>query len=801
MKNYVSFLRSVNEILTDAEESNIIYLHTHKNNEDSTLDHHNRPLVNFGSCSYLSLEHQKKIKEGAVKAVDDFGTQFSSSRAYMSISLYSELESLLTQIFGYPTVVTPTTTLGHMGVVPLIIEQDDLILIDHYAHNSMRMAIDQIKHRGNQIEMIRHNSISKLKDHLNEQQGKNGRVWYFADSVYSMNGDYAPLDELYDLLDEFDNFHLYIDDAHGMSCYGEKGAGYLLSRKPLHNKVIMLTSLAKGFGSGGGCIIIKDKEKLDFIRRCAPTLITGGPIQPATLGASCASAKLHLSSEFESLQNELRDKIDYCSYLLDNTSLPVISEPSSPIFFIGCHLPKIASRTIQLIKSDGYFLNYGVFPAVPISKSGIRFTITRNHSLKQIKGMVSCLEQRFFQVLLEEDLELNKIRRIFGLTREELSIEIKSELKVQTFTSINDISEDIWDNIFRGRGSFDYNGLQFLERNFTNQVEIENNWDFDYVIIRDENDKIILATFLTTCLCKDDMMMSSDVSDAIEAKRKHDKWLMTSRTTMLGSLLTEGSHLFLAPSVKSKEALKMLLSQIQIIKHNRNSENIILRDFEKESRDIDQIFLQEGYVKTEMPDNNRIGNITFKDESSFISSLSYRSRKHIRHDVLKNKDKLTTRSVKKLEGNLLIHCYQLYLNVKNSNLSLNTFALPISLFEDMANDNKWDTELVYVKGLDLPIAFSCSYLNHKSYNPMVLGMDYDFLKSHKVYKFVLYRVVMRAIRYKVNQINLGFSANLEKKKIGAKQVKTHSYSQFQDHFNLEYLTSLSLSNKEKSVKI
>ncbi|MDH5615277.1 MAG: hypothetical protein OEY62_01895, partial [Acidimicrobiia bacterium] len=96
-----------------------------------------RPLVNFGSCAYLGLNVDPRLKQGAIDAIRRFGPVFSSSTAYTSIDLYTLLEDRLAQMFGTGHIVLPaTTTLGHLAALPVLVSPDDVVLIDTQSHAS-----------------------------------------------------------------------------------------------------------------------------------------------------------------------------------------------------------------------------------------------------------------------------------------------------------------------------------------------------------------------------------------------------------------------------------------------------------------------------------------------------------------------------------------------------------------------------------------------------------------------------------------------------------------------------------------
>ena len=191
-------------------------------------------LLHFGSCSYLGLELDPRLKQGAADAAMRYGTHFSSSRAYLSARLYTELEGLLEQVFEASVVVAPTTTLAHLAALPILCEEQDALIIDQQAHHSLHMATNQLRALGTRVETIRHNRMDLLEVRIDELKKHHRRIWYAADGVYSMYGDLAPAEALEGLLNRHDQLHVYVDDAHGIGWSGKHGRGYVLSRVDLH---------------------------------------------------------------------------------------------------------------------------------------------------------------------------------------------------------------------------------------------------------------------------------------------------------------------------------------------------------------------------------------------------------------------------------------------------------------------------------------------------------------------------------------------------------------------------------------
>lgn len=154
---------------------------------------HGRTAINFGSASYLGLELDSRLAEGTIDAVRRFGTQYCSSRAYVSSSQYPVIEELLEEVFGAPVIVTPTTTLGHLSAIPTVVQEGDMVLMDSDVHSSVKMAVDVVKARGIRAEVIPHNDLDKLVEKIEACKKTCNDIWFMIDGVYSMHGDIAPL--------------------------------------------------------------------------------------------------------------------------------------------------------------------------------------------------------------------------------------------------------------------------------------------------------------------------------------------------------------------------------------------------------------------------------------------------------------------------------------------------------------------------------------------------------------------------------------------------------------------------------
>lgn len=348
-------------------------------------------LKNFGSCSYLGLERHPLLERGALAAVEKYGTQFSISRAYLQSPLYAELESALSTIMGRPVVSAPSTTLAHLAALPVLIGDDDAILLDQFAHASLHMATELVDDVP--IELVRHNRMDLLERRVAQLSEQHERVWYVCDGLYSMLGDFAPFSELALMLDRYPKLHLYIDDAHSMSWTGEMGRGAALSALGQFDRVIVALSMAKAFGSSGGILAVPTEEMRDRIRRCGGPMIFSGPLPPAVLGAGVASARLHLSDELSTMQADLRARIDHARQVIARCQLRTATDDRTPIVMVQYDSGEVAMKVVAALRTRGFYTCPSTFPAVPVNKPSIRFTVSLHNSFEDIEDFISTLAE------------------------------------------------------------------------------------------------------------------------------------------------------------------------------------------------------------------------------------------------------------------------------------------------------------------------------------------------------------------------------------------------------------------------
>lgn len=793
--SHPNFVDTINDVLYEAKKREVLMLESNdKKWKGSHINIKNKELSNFGTCGYLGLETHPKIIQKSIEFAQSFGTQFSVSRTYLTSQQNKYLESLLSQIFNNkPVIAYTSTTLTHIGILPIVVGHNDAIILDQQSHISIQNAALLMSPKGVPIEIVRHSNMEMLEYKLKSYNDKCEKIWYMIDGVYSMYGDIAPIDDINQLMLKYPKLHLYVDDAHGMSWYGKNGCGRIFESCELNERTIYVSTLAKGFGTMGGLVVFPNETWYKKVIIHGGPLAYSHPLPPPMMGASIASAEIHLSSEITILQTSLKEKLEYTKELIEDSNLPLVSNPETPIFFVGTGQPTVGYNLNSRILNDGYYVTIGIFPGVPIKNTGLRFTINNHLTKPQIKGFIDSLKHHYPQVLKEEGKTMNDVLKAFKMPLIIETVDTKvSKVKLKEFRSIKEIGKTIWNNFYYNKGNFDWDALVLIENAFKNNPLKENNWDFYYLMIQDEKDEIILMSFFSYGIFKDDMLSPVNVSDQIEKVRLNDPYYLCSTTLTMGSLFTEGEHLYLNRNHdQSKEALKGMINWAIEKQTSLNANVLMMRDFIREDNYFSDIFHEESFFKLDMPFSNVIDISPYSDIQSLISHLSPKNKKNYKQEVQKYTANFDIKFKTKLTEEEIDEMYGMFLNVANRNKSLNIFPYPKRLITEISNNPFWETMCLYIKtNEEFSLAAVCFiHFSEKTFNPIFLGMNYDLATEYKVYKQLLFQLTNRAIVLKKEIVHLGLSADTDKRKIGAVQIGKSVYISTKDSFNLEILNS------------
>lgn len=798
-----NIIDTVDEVFSLAKEKRSLHLYADDYRLDGrSLTINGNETLHFGTCGYLGLEQHPQIKKGAIEAIDRYGVQFPMSKTYVSNPLYTELEEQVESMYGAPVVISKNCTLSHLATIPVLIRQTDVIILDHQVHASVQEASKKLLGQGVAIEMIRHSNLDMLEERVKELRNKYERIWYMADGVYSMYGDFAPIKDMIALAEKYDQLYLYVDDAHGMSWTGKHGTGYVMSQmEGLYRKMILTATLGKGFGACGGLTLFPDREWQRKVKTFGGPLTFSVQMEPPILGAAVASAKIHLSDEIYQYQQDLQDKIAYCNTLIKKTDLPLIANNISPIFYIGMGTMAMGNLLINRLVEDGIYVNLAPFPVVPAKNVGARVTISRHNRLEDIEMMVEKFEKHFDEALDEANQTRTKIWKSFKIEPPKQKIEIvptknsKPNLSFHKFETIKSIDQRIWDDNLGHRAMFDWAGLQFLEKSFSGNTEKESNWDFKYYVVKNGEGSIVLMTFFTEALYKEDMFLRTSISKAMEEIREKDPFYLTSKALIMGSLFTEGDHLYINKQDPSwKSALLLLMDELYKQQEQNNVSNIILRDFNADDVIMHEFMMEQGFVKVDMPESCVFENIKWNSQEEFLKQLSKKSRRHFVQKIKRFEQYYEVQVKSELSEDELRMSIDLFKNVKNNNLAINSFHFPDKLFHQMNKNPIWEFLMLYVReepeseAVLVSVVF-CHKKPRGIYSPMLIGMNYDYLYKYGVYRQSLYQIIKRANDLNYDRMNFGISAAIEKKRIGMTLYPKIAYFQAKDNYAAEMLAN------------
>jgi 7-keto-8-aminopelargonate synthetase-like enzyme len=337
-------------------------------------------FVNMVSCSYLGLNRHPTVLEGAVEAVRETGTiLLGNSSTRIRPSIQARLEEELNDLFGAQTLLAPTCSAITAGVLPLLASGHlapggpRVMVFDRFAHFCMSY-VKAICAEESMVLTCGHNDLDFLEDACR----KYPSVAYVADGAYSMGGA-AALDGLLDLQQRY-GLYLFFDDGHSLSIVGEHGEGFIRSHTPVSELTMIVTSLGKGFGSGGGVAMVDTRRKAEFLSRHGGPLGWSQDMSVPTIGAALGSAAVHRSAELGQLQAALRANLALFDRLLP-----------TPLAGNGLGVRRIevgdADRAVALsaeLFRRGFYSSAVFFPIVPKGQAGLRVMIRADMSAELI---------------------------------------------------------------------------------------------------------------------------------------------------------------------------------------------------------------------------------------------------------------------------------------------------------------------------------------------------------------------------------------------------------------------------------
>ena len=330
-------------------------------------------VLNFCSNNYLGLANHPRIVEAAKKAVDQFGIGPAAVRTIAgTMDLHIELEKRLAAFKGVEAAITFQSGFSaNTGCIPALVGKGDGIFSDELNHASI---IDGSRLFRAQIVRYAHCDVQDLTRALDENRSKFEKALVITDGVFSMDGDVAPLDEIYAVTQGYDVV-LMVDDAHGEGVLGTGGRG-IVDHYGLHGKVdVEVGTLSKAFGVVGG-IVSGDPLIVEWLRqRGRPFLFSSAMAVPDV--AACLAA-VDILEESTELVDKLWENTRYFKEEMRKLGFDTgaSTTPITPVMLGEASLAQEFSQ--QLFKAGVFGMSIG-FPTVPRGKARIRVMISAAH--------------------------------------------------------------------------------------------------------------------------------------------------------------------------------------------------------------------------------------------------------------------------------------------------------------------------------------------------------------------------------------------------------------------------------------
>jgi 8-amino-7-oxononanoate synthase len=359
-----------------------------------------RRVVNFSSNDYLGLANNLQLREAAIAAINEFGVGAGASRLISGTqSPHIHLERAIAKWKGTEAALCFSSGYAAaLGTIPALVGKNDIIVLDKLCHASL---IDGAKLTGARLRIFPHNNLHKLESHLEwarrEQSGK--RVLILTESVFSMDGDRAPLREIVELKNRFGAL-LMLDEAHAVGLIGPNGRGLAAEQNVIRDVDVQMGTMSKALGTGGG-YICGSRILIEWLINRARSFIYSTAPPPAIAAAAMTAVNFISSPEGEKRRLLLWERIRLLRELL--LSLPrnaINYQPStidpnqgSAIFPVIIGEEEAALDLAEALQNEGFLVPAIRYPSVPKGSARLRVTVTATHHEDQIHALCAAIKR------------------------------------------------------------------------------------------------------------------------------------------------------------------------------------------------------------------------------------------------------------------------------------------------------------------------------------------------------------------------------------------------------------------------
>lgn len=372
-------------------------------------------LLSFVSNDYLGLSQHEKVRSAAIKAIRTYGVGACAAPSTGGLlKIQKELERGISDLLHTEdTLIFNSGFSANQGTLSAIVRKNDLVLLDSGVHRSV---LDGLRHCVRKT--IPHNNTIALETTLQRNTVEGQQIFVVIDGVYSQDGDHGMIREYLSICKRH-NAILYVDDAHGIGVFGEKGGG-LLETLGLEGRVPLVSgSLSKAFGSIGGFVSGK-KALIDYIRYYAGSCCFSVSLPPPCLASALEA--LQIIRKSAEARNELQAKAQYARVALTKAGF-AISPSNSPI--IGIYTPTYEDAILwaeRLLSRNIYIVPIG-YPAVSKRYPRLRLALSNLHSYQDIDRLIRELQfvsKKDFKVMTKKRRSSAEITQLIDQATNEI---------------------------------------------------------------------------------------------------------------------------------------------------------------------------------------------------------------------------------------------------------------------------------------------------------------------------------------------------------------------------------------------
>jgi len=336
--------------------------------------------VNFASNNYLGLAEDPRVRRAAAQAARRWGGGATASRLMGgTLALHRELEAEIADLKRRPAaLVFPSGYHANTGMIPALAGPDDTIVLDRLAHASL---VDGARLSRARLKVFRHNDPEDLDRVLARTAGP-GRRWVITESVFSMDGDRAPLVDLVAAA-ERRGARTYVDEAHGTGVWGPAGSGWINALGLAGRVDVAMGTLSKAFAAQGG-FVCGSKELIDWGVNRARAFIYSTALAPAAAAAALAAVRIARSEPAR------RDRLFVLARRL-RAGLGVPGEGPIVPFRVGTDEAAVALA--QRLWDRGLFAPAVRPPTVPKGTARVRFSLTAAHTEADVDDAVTAVRE------------------------------------------------------------------------------------------------------------------------------------------------------------------------------------------------------------------------------------------------------------------------------------------------------------------------------------------------------------------------------------------------------------------------